>query len=197
MNNQIANNRENNSVLPSADERPAEEIRNSTGDNYSNSDEISVDEEQPESPNSDNNHVTGPTTEGDTDATNNDTASSPGDNDDTTEVTEINVPPSYDNSNYNNPQAHRLWTDEAREAYEERRREALTTELNRVQRTNFIHFSIMCLVPIGLIGLVLMNSFTDNGVCEGFGVAQCERVRRSFLNAFGNDCVCLGITLQD
>lgn len=117
--------------------------------------------------------------------------------DTTTQITEINVPPSFNNDNYySNPQAHRLWTDEEREAYEGRRREALTSELNRVQRTNFIHFSIMCFIPIIMIALVLMNSFSEDGECDGYGVAVCKREARSFLNAFGNDCYCYGVTLE-
>ena len=178
-------------VLPSVN-NPDEEIVNGE-DNFTNNHGVNDDDDEEAV-------VTENTNNGHDDATTQNTTSrGEGEADDaTTQITEINVPPSYNNDNYySNPQAHRLWTDEEREAYEGRRREALASELNRVQRTNFIHFSILCSIPIVMIALVLMNSFSEDGECEGHGVAICKRAERSFLNAFGNDCYCYGVTLED
>ncbi len=120
-------------------------------------------------------------------------------------MTEINIAPSPTSStnygrgfflNDNRVPGHRLWTNEERAAYEERRREALSTELTRVQRTNFFHFLLLCLVPMGLIGLVLLNSFRKDSGCEGFGTVQCERERRDFRNAFSNKCICTSFQLE-
>ena len=120
------------------------------------------------------------------------------DDDATTQMTEINISSSHnDNNSTNSPYINnQLWTDEEREEYQERRRESLGQELNLVQRTNCIHFSIMCLVPIALIVMVLMNSFHNDGICDGYEIAGCERVERSFMNAFGNKCVCYGFALE-
>lgn len=120
------------------------------------------------------------------------------DEDVTSVTTEINVqlPPSNSNRNnldfqYISPGTNnRLWTNEERDAYEERRRETLNQELNRVQRTNFIHFSTLCSIPILLIGLVLFYSFRDDGDCIGYDVLNCRREPRHFMNAFGNECIC-------
>lgn len=115
-------------------------------------------------------------------------------------MTEINISPTPQSSPFNyhrgfflndNPAAgHRLWTNEERDAYQERRREALSSELNRVQRTSFVHFLILCLVPIALIGLVLLSSFRGDDGCEGYGSVVCQREMRDFRNAFRNKCVC-------
>ena len=140
----------------------------------------------------------------DTDNTN----SSNIDDDATSQVTEINIPPSPSNNHtptyfgglyfgtHSPAVTNRLWTLEERGAYEERRRESLTQELNRVQRSNFISFSLLCMIPIVLIGLILMNSFRSDGDCLGYETAKCERNTRSFLNAFGNKCFCYAFTLE-
>mmetsp|Transcript_2883 Transcript_2883/g.3463 ORF Transcript_2883/g.3463 Transcript_2883/m.3463 type:complete len:182 (-) Transcript_2883:177-722(-) len=127
------------------------------------------------------------------------------DDDAMSQMTEINIAPTPNSSStYNrgfflndNPVAgDRLWTNEERDAYEERRRVALTAELTRVQRTNFIHFLILCLIPIGLVGLVLLNSFQGDEGCEGYGSVVCLRERRDFRNAFSNKCVCTAFQLE-
>lgn len=105
-------------------------------------------------------------------------------------ITEINIT-STPSSNYNTPQLNnRLWTDAERGSYEERRRETLNQELNRVQRSNFIHFMILCFIPMLLIGLVLFNSFVDSGECIGYANLVCRREPRHFMNGYSNGCIC-------
>jgi len=106
-------------------------------------------------------------------------------------IEEINILPSSSSENANSPETnHRLWTDDDRQAYEERRREALNQELNRVQRTNFIHFMVLCMIPVFLIVMVLLNSFIDDGDCIGYGNLKCWREARNFLNGYSNSCIC-------
>jgi hypothetical protein len=110
------------------------------------------------------------------------------------DITEVNILPSRPNqfnSDYNTPETNnRLWTREERASYEERRREALGTELARVQKSNFIHFSLLCSVPMLLIGLVLWNSLNNDGECNGFAPLNCRKGEGGFMNAFADECIC-------
>ena len=83
----------------------------------------------------------------------------------TTQMTEINISPSHNdnNSTTNSPYINdQLWTDEECEDYQEGRRESLGQELNRAQRMNSIHFSILRLILIALIAVALMNSYQND-----------------------------------
>jgi hypothetical protein len=123
----------------------------------------------------------------------------------TTQMTEINISQTasnddtyYDNIHLNNINTNMnnlLWTEEERTSYQQRRRESLGIELNRIQRSNCIHFSILCSIPLALLVIVLFNSLSDDSSCVGFENVICERNERSFLNAFGNKCVCYAFTL--
>ena len=124
------------------------------------------------------------------------------DGDTTSQMTEINIDTtSNDNQLFvqnNNLLAaaahHRLWTNEERDTYQERRRQTLSIELRQVQRKHFFQFVILCVVPMTMIGLtILFHSFHDNtDMCEEYGNGSviCERERRTFLNYFGSKCFC-------
>ena len=90
-----------------------------------------------------------------------------------------------------------FWTEEEEAAYEEQRRERLSEELQRIQRTNFIHFGILCLVPVFLLVLVIASAFNTKGPCEGFGDSECRWEERMFMNAFATKCICTGFGLAN
>ena len=75
------------------------------------------------------------------------------------------------------------------------RRETVLRELERVQKANFIHFLILCLVPTSLLLIVIsaiMNEESDCGsAIESGGVSLvCEKEERAFVNAFTSRCLC-------
>ena len=78
---------------------------------------------------------------------------------------------------------------------EARRRTILLREIRRLQRSSFIHFVILCMIPTILLLAVLVTVFSDadSDACvvsaadSGF---TCTLEARSFLNAFTTRCIC-------
>ncbi|KAL7543795.1 hypothetical protein ACHAXR_013131 [Thalassiosira sp. AJA248-18] len=72
------------------------------------------------------------------------------------------------------------------------RREAIHREVERVQRANFIHFLVLCLVPTTLLLIVIAAIVSEDGECGGGdnGLTVCEREPRNFVNAFTSRCIC-------
>lgn len=71
------------------------------------------------------------------------------------------------------------------------RREAIHQELQRVQRANFIHFLVLCLVPTTLLLIVIAAILSEDGECRNdSGLTVCQREPRSFVNAFTSRCIC-------
>jgi len=68
---------------------------------------------------------------------------------------------------------------------------SILAEVERVQRANFIHFALLCLVPTSLLLIVVAAIVSEDEECNGMeGVTICEREARSFVNAFTTRCVC-------
>ena len=70
------------------------------------------------------------------------------------------------------------------------RREAIRTEVERMQRNNCIHFAVLCLVPTSLLLIVVAAILSEDGECSGDGLTACEREPRTFVNAFTTRCIC-------
>ena len=70
------------------------------------------------------------------------------------------------------------------------RRAAIRTEIERMQRSNFIHFVVLCLVPTSLLLIVVAAILSEDGECEADGLTNCEREPRTFVNAFTTRCIC-------
>lgn len=76
------------------------------------------------------------------------------------------------------------------------RREIVLRELERVQKANFIHFFVLCLVPTSLLLIVIsaiLNEETEcgNDYVDSGGVSLvCEKEERAFVNAFTSRCLC-------
>ena len=72
------------------------------------------------------------------------------------------------------------------------RRNTIRTEIERIQRSNFIHFLVLCLVPTSLLLIVIAAILSEDGECEvaADGLTVCEREPRTFVNAFTTRCIC-------
>lgn len=73
------------------------------------------------------------------------------------------------------------------------RREAIRTEVERMQHSNFIHFAVLCLVPTSLLLIVIAAILSEDGECgaeDDYGLTVCEREPRTFVNAFTTRCIC-------
>lgn len=82
-----------------------------------------------------------------------------------------------------------LWNAEDDAANEERRREALLGEIQRSQRSNFVHFLMLCLVPTSLLLIVVASVVGESTECDNFPV-HCVAEPKSFINAFTSRCIC-------
>lgn len=86
------------------------------------------------------------------------------------------------------PHAHR-GTPEEIQLVDERRREHLILELRKIQRTNFIHFAVLFLVPTVLIILVIWSALSMSRGCDS-DIAGCTQEPRKFVHAFTSRCLC-------
>ena len=77
---------------------------------------------------------------------------------------------------------------------EERRRNVLLRELQRVQRASFIHFMILCLIPTSLLFIVIATVLGEDEECLS-EATTCEKEDRTFINAFTTRCVCDAIAI--
>ena len=82
-----------------------------------------------------------------------------------------------------------FWNAEDDAANEERRREALLGEIQRSQKSNFVHFLMLCLVPTSLLLIVVASVVGESIECDNFPV-KCVAEPRSFINAFTSRCIC-------
>jgi hypothetical protein len=97
-----------------------------------------------------------------------------------------------DRSNNMDSTAASLWAEQDSPEMEERRRQVLLRELQRVQRASFIHFLILCLIPTSLLFIVIATVLGEDDVCES-NATLCEQETRTFINAFTTRCVCNAI----
>ena len=86
------------------------------------------------------------------------------------------------------------WVDQDSPEMQERRRNVLLRELQRVQRASFIHFMILCLIPTSLLFIVIATVLGEDEVCQS-AATTCEKEPRTFINAFTTRCVCDAITV--
>ncbi len=75
-----------------------------------------------------------------------------------------------------------------------------TQKVERVQRANFIHFLVLCLVPTALLIIVIAAIVSEDGECgDGAGdeFTICEMEPRSFANAFTTTCICDAVRIKE
>mmetsp|Transcript_23948 Transcript_23948/g.42035 ORF Transcript_23948/g.42035 Transcript_23948/m.42035 type:complete len:187 (+) Transcript_23948:173-733(+) len=87
------------------------------------------------------------------------------------------------------------WIDQDSPEMQQRRRNVLLRELQRVQRASFIHFMILCLIPTSLLFIVIATVLGEDEECES-AATSCEKEPRTFINAFTTRCVCDAITVK-
>lgn len=114
-------------------------------------------------------------------------------NDDEVQELVIRIPSnsihSNNNTNNNEPSIQfPNWTLNEEEI--NNRREAIRTEIEHMQQSNFIHFAVLCLVPTSLLLIVIAAILSEDGECSGDGLTVCEREPRTFVNAFTTRCIC-------
>lgn len=81
------------------------------------------------------------------------------------------------------------WLEQTGPELEERRRNVLIRELRRVQRSSFLHFALLCLIPTALLVIVIATVVGEDQECPN-DVTYCELEPRSFVNAFTTRCIC-------
>jgi len=86
------------------------------------------------------------------------------------------------------------WVDQDSPEMQERRRNVLLRELQRVQRASFVHFMILCLIPTSLLFIVIATVLGEEEECQS-AATTCEKEPRTFINAFTTRCVCDAITV--
>jgi len=86
------------------------------------------------------------------------------------------------------------WVDQDSPEMQERRRNVLLRELQRVQRASFIHFMILCLIPTSLLFIVIATVLGEDEECQS-AATTCQKEPRTFINAFTTRCVCDAITV--
>ena len=88
------------------------------------------------------------------------------------------------------------WMHQNRPEMEERRRNILLRELQRVQRISFIHFSLLCLIPTTLLIIVVASVVRGNEDCNTLATT-CVKEARTFMNAFTTRCICDAIDVNE
>lgn len=87
------------------------------------------------------------------------------------------------------------WVDQDSPEMQERRRNVLLRELQRVQRASFIHFMILCLIPTSLLFIVIATVLGEDEECQSVATT-CAKEPRTFINAFTTRCVCDAIAVS-
>ena len=132
--------------------------------------------------------------------TNNNTGSGGDDNDndddDDDDVTIIGLDNDPEQGNNDQQAAALAWIEQNGPEMEERRRNVLLRELQRVQRASFIHFVLLCLIPTSLLLIVVATVLGEDETCES-AATFCEKEARTFINAFTTRCICDAIDVMD
>ena len=74
-------------------------------------------------------------------------------------------------------------------------REILLHEIHRAQRANFLHFLLLCSIPIIFL-VVVLSSINDSIDCSD-DLVFCSRESRAFINAFSSRCMCDAIVIAN
>ena len=114
------------------------------------------------------------------------------DDDDSDDMTIIGLDAAQDSNRHS---AGLSWIEQGGPAMEERRRNVLLRELQRVQRASFIQFVLLCMIPTALLFIVFVTVLGDNENCTSTATT-CREDDRTFLNAFTTRCICDAIDVK-
>lgn len=116
-------------------------------------------------------------------------------NDDNDDLTIIELDDSTQGRNQQ--QAAALsWMEQQGPDMEERRRNVLLRELQRVQKASFIQFVLLCLIPTSLLFILVATVIGGDEDC-GSEATMCVKEARTFLNAFTTRCICDAIDVSN
>ena len=87
------------------------------------------------------------------------------------------------------------WIEQNGPEMEQRRRNVLLRELQRVQRASFIHFVLLCLIPTSLLFIVVATVFGEEEDCTSVATT-CAKEPRTFINAFTTRCICDAVDIK-
>jgi hypothetical protein len=88
------------------------------------------------------------------------------------------------------------WIEQSGPDMVRRRRALLLQELRRMQRTSFLHFALLCIIPAVLLMVMIGTVVGGSNVCVADGATLCQLEPRTFINAFTTRCVCDAIPIQ-
>lgn len=118
------------------------------------------------------------------------------DDDDDDDMTIIGLDQDPEQGNNDQQSAALAWIEQNGPEMEERRRNVLLRELQRVQRASFIHFILLCLIPTSLLFIVVATVLGEDEACES-EATNCATEPRTFINAFTTRCICDAIDVSD
>jgi hypothetical protein len=116
--------------------------------------------------------------------------------DDDDDMTIIGLDQDPEQGNNDQQSAALAWIEQNGPEMEERRRNVLLRELQRVQRASFIHFILLCLIPTSLLFIVVATVLGEDEACES-DATTCATEPRTFINAFTTRCICDAIDVSD
>lgn len=119
----------------------------------------------------------------------NTTTTTANDDDDGDDITEIGIEDTNSTSQNNTSTDYLPDTPEGIRIAEDRRRELLVADIQRMQKTNLIHFAVLFLVPTAMVVLVIWTALSNDGDCDEL-IVGCVREPRTFVHAFTSRCLC-------
>jgi hypothetical protein len=78
---------------------------------------------------------------------------------------------------------------------QERRRNVLRREMQREQRSSFVHVSLLCMIPTAFLIAVIVAVAAGGEEC-GSEMTTCYQEPRSFMNAFTSRCLCVAVDVN-
>lgn len=81
-----------------------------------------------------------------------------------------------------------VWASDDAEQ-ESRRRVTALREIEQTQRSNFLHFVLLCLVPTSLLLILVVTVMGNDDECIGMHT-YCYSEPKSFFNPFTSRCIC-------
>jgi hypothetical protein len=117
-------------------------------------------------------------------------------NEDDDDMTIIGLEQDPEHGTNDQQSAALAWIEQNGPEMEERRRNVLLRELQRVQRASFIHFILLCLIPTSLLFIVVATVLGESEDCYS-EATHCQTESRTFINAFTTRCICDAIDIMD
>ena len=81
--------------------------------------------------------------------------------------------------------------------HDRRRHQSALREVEQIQRSNFVHFLLLCMVPTSLLLILVVSVMGNesNNACSTGNSQHCYSEARSFFNPFTSRCICEAVML--